>query len=336
MTRPDPPPGVYLQIYRGAIRGRTLDDRRDALARYCDQLAVMRGGGVVVAPVFHGFGEELRDAWPTLASLAAERSMLALASWGLDGRKLTARQKGDLAGQVLASPDCAAGLLDAEGQWDSDLGRADDMDEAGALALGDALRARAPDTPVGDQPWFAIEAHGDVRRTARPTAEGGVFRGFPVDEFATVTTWGRFRQAYIYNSRGAHYGPTFERMDREWAAVTPALRSAGLERPLRVTLQAYRWKLHELIHALLDRCVRPREPVVLWCDPWPDATTLAALRFVEILMREGFAAPGVDAREAVRLWQRSYNACAPSERQLSVDGWAGTASALAAGIAPPR
>ncbi len=332
MTRPDPPPGVYLQIYRGAIRGRTLDDRRDTLARYCDEIASMRSHGLVQAPVFHGFCEDLRDAWPRLAALAAERSLPALASWGLDGRGLSAARKGDLVGQVLASPDCAAGLLDAEGQWDSDLGAADDMDEAGALALCQALRARDPDTPVGDQPWFAIEAHGDVRRTARPTAEGGVFAGFPVDEFATVTTWGRFRQAYIYNSRGAHYGPTFERMDREWAAVTPALRSAGLERPLRVTLQAYGWKLHELIHALLDRCVRPREPVVLWCDPWPDATTLAALRFVEILMREGFAAPGVDAREAVRLWQRSYNACAPSERQLSVDGWAGTASALAAGV----
>lgn len=335
MTRPDPRPGVYLQLYRGAIRGRSLQERRDRLARYCDEIAAMQTRGLVQGPVFHGFCEDLRDAWPRLAELATHRSLPALASWGLDGRDLSAETKGDLIGQVLASPDCAAGLLDAEGQWDSDLGPADDMDEAGALALGRALRARAPDTPVGDQPWFAIEAHGDVRRTARPLGQGGVFAGFPVDEFAAVTSWGRFRQAYIYNARGARYAPTFERMDREWAAIAPALRSGGLERPLRVTLQAYGWRLHEQVHAILDRCVRPAVPLVLWCDPWPDDVTLAALAFVELLVREGFAAPGVDAREAVRLWQRSYNAHASEVHQISVDGWAGTDTALAAGVRVP-
>ena len=328
----DLPPGVYLQLYRDAIRGRTLQERRDTLARYCDEIASMRVRGLVKGPVFHGFCEEMIDAWPRLAALARDRSLPALASWGLDSRDLSAARKGDLVGQVLASPDCAAGLLDAEGQWDSDLGPADDMDEAGALALGQALRARAPDALVGDQPWFAIEAHGDVRRTARPLGQGGVFAGFPVDEFASVCNLGRFRQAYIYNAKGAFYLPTFERMDREWNDLAPALRSAGLERPLRVTLQAYGWKVHELVHALLDRCVRPAVPLVLWCDPWPDATTLSALRFVELLVREGFAAPGVDAREAVRLWQQSFNARAPSDHQLSVDGWAGTDSALAAGV----
>lgn len=330
-TRPEPRAGVYLQIYRGAIRGRTLQERRDALARYCDAIMAM-DHGLVAGPVFHGFCEDLRDAWPRLAKLAAERGLPALASWGLDGRDLSAERKGDLVGQVLASPDCAAGLLDAEGQWDSDLGPADDMDERGALALCRALRARAPHTPVGDQPWYAIEAHGDVRRPARPPEMGGVFRGFPVDEFATACTWGRFRQAYIYNDRGGFYRPTFERMDREWAQVAPALRAAGLERPLRCTLQAYRWKLHEQVHALLDRCVRPAEPLILWCDPWPDATTLAALDFVSTLVREGFAGPGVDAREAVRAWQRDYNARAPESDRIAEDGWGGVESALAAGV----
>lgn len=332
VNRTAPGPGIYLQIYRGAIRGRTLQERRDTLARYCDAIAEMRTRGVVRGPVFHGFCEDLRDAWPRLAELASARGLPALASWGLDGRDLSARQKGDLVGQVLAAPSCAAGLLDAEGQWDSDLGPADDMDEGGARDLCDALAARAPGAWVGDQPWFAIEAHGDIRRTAKGPREGGVFAGFPVDEFAAVTTWGRFRQAYIYNTRGGFYRPTFERMDREWANLTPALRSAGLERPLRVTLQAYGWKLHELVHALLDRCIRPQEPLILWCDPWPDEVTLAALRLVEMLVREGFAGPGIDARAAVRAWQQSFNVRAPSEHQLSVDGWAGVDTALAAGL----
>lgn len=331
-TRPAPAPGIYLQIYRDAIRGRTLQERRDTLARYCDTLAQMRTRGVVQGPVFHGFCEDLRDAWPRLADLAAARGLPALASWGLDSRDLSARQKGELVGQVLAAPSCAAGLLDAEGQWDSDLGSADDMDEGGARDLCDAITARAPGAWVGDQPWFAIEAHGDLRRTAKEPREGGVFAGFPVDEFAAVTTWGRFRQAYIYNDKGARYAPTFERMDREWGNITPALRNAGLERPLRVTLQAYGWKLHELVHALLDRCIRPQEPLILWCDPWPDAITMTALRMVEVLVRDGFAGPGVDARSAVRAWQTAYNRTAPEAYQLSVDGWAGNDTTLAAGL----
>lgn len=333
---PAPPPdlrwGVYLQIYRGGIRGPTLQARRDRLARYCDAIARMRQGGLVQGVVFHGFCEDLADSWSRLARLAGERSIPALASWGLDAKDLSAERKGDLVGQVLADPTCVAGFLDAEGQWDSDLGAADDMDEAGALALGRALRRRAPRAKVGDQPWYAIEAHGDLRRTVKPIELGGVFRGFPVDEFAVVCDLGRFRQGYIYNDRGAGYRSTYERMDREWGNITPALRAAGLERPLRLTIQAYRWKLHEMVHVLLDRCVRPEEPLVEWCDAWPDSIAMAALEFVAMLVSEGFASVGCDPREAVRAYQRAFNRHAPEHLQLAVDGWAGLDTVSSAGI----
>lgn len=326
-------PGVYLQIYRGAIRGRTVQERRDTLARYCDKIVVMAARhGLVQGPVYHGFCEEMVDSWPRLAQLARERGLPALASWGLDGRDLSATRKGDLVGQVLADASCAAGLLDAEGQWDSDLGPADDMDERGAIDLGRALRARAPDALVGDQPWYAIEAHTNARKTAKPIELGGTLSGFPVEEFGFICNLGRFRQAYIYNDRGGHYRPTFERMDREWAAVRPSLAAVGADPPLRVTLQAYRWKLHELVHALLDRCVSPHVPLVMWCDPWPDAVALAALEFVGQLVHEGLAGPGCDPREAVRAWQRSYNDRAPESARIAVDGWGGLDSIAAAGI----
>jgi hypothetical protein len=190
-------PGVYLQLYRSAIRGNTLQARRDTLARYVREIAGMRAQGLVAGVVFHGFCEDLRDAWPRLEALAATYGVPAGASWGLDGRDLSARAKGDLVGQVLAAPKCRFGLLDAEGQWDSDLGPADDLDEQGALELGEALRRRAPSARVGDQPWYAIEAHGDVRRTARPIEHGGVFRGFPVVDTAYnfVITEGQFWEA---------------------------------------------------------------------------------------------------------------------------------------------
>ena len=322
------PSGVLVQIYRGAIPGPTPQARRDRLAGYLDQLVTLGLTGVV----FHGFPSELLSAWDGLAHLASERGLQALASWGLDGKATTPAVKGDLIGQVLARPTCAAGLLDAEGQWDTDAGPADDMDEAGALALGRAIRARAPHALVGDQPWYAIDSHGSVRRTAKPIDQGGVFGGFPVDEFAVTCTWGRFRQAYIYNHLGPScgYASTFARMDREWATITPALRAAGLERPLRVTLQGYRWKLHELVDALLTRCVLPQVPLVMWSEPFPDQGALQAIRAVTFLKREGYVASV--ARRTVLAFQVDYNRQAPETKRLAEDGWWGPATHAAAGL----
>jgi hypothetical protein len=325
LPRPEPPRGIYLQLYRGAIRGPTREAKRAQLAEYCDRIDVMGLPGVV----FHGFCEDLAGAWDGLAKLAADRGLLALASWGLDSRDLSAARKGELVGDVLARPTCAGGLLDAEGQWDSDLGAADDMDEAGALALAAAIQKRAPGAWVGDQPWFAIEAHGDLRKTANRPEAGGVFRGFPVDEFASVCTWGRYRQAYIYRALGALYAPTFARMDREWSSITPALRAAGLERPLRVTLQAYGWLLHEQVDAIINRGVAANASVILWCDPWPDAVALRAIAAATWLEHEGYARPGVAARAAVRAAQAEFNR---RGARLTVDGWWGEATHRAAGL----
>lgn len=323
--RPEPPRGIYLQLYRGGIRGPTPQAKRDTLKRYVDQIAAMKLPGVV----FHGFCEDLAGAWDGLATIAHDRGLLALASWGLDSKDLSAARKGQLVGDVLRRSTCTAGLLDAEGQWDSDLGAADDMDEAGARALVAAIQQRAPGACVGDQPWFAIEAHGDLRRPSKAPTEGGVFRGFPVDEFAPVCSWGRFRQAYIYRALGALYRPTFARMDREWSSITPALRAAGLERPLRVTLQAYGWLLHEQVDAIVGRGVTANAPVILWCDPWPDAVALRAIAAATWLEREGYARPGVEARDAVRAAQTGLNG---SGARLAVDGWWGEATHRAAGL----
>lgn len=324
-TRAEPPAGVYVQIYRGAIHGATPQAKRGVLEGFLDQIVALGLPGVV----FHGFCEDLAARWDGLATLALHRGLVPIAAWGLDSKDLSATEKGALVGDVLARPTCAAGLLDAEGQWDSDLGAADDMDEAGACLLADAIMRTAPGALVGDQPWYAIDSHGNVRRTVKPIDQGGVFSGFPVDEFARVCTWGRFRQAYIYNAQGVGYSSTFARMDREWATITPALRAAGLERPLRVTIQGYRWKLHEQVHCLLDRCVRPAHPLMMWAEPWPDAVALRALRALQWLRREGFAREGVSALDAVRDAQTELNR---RGARLDVDGAFGDASYAAAGL----
>ncbi len=118
-------------------------------------------------------------------------------------------------------------------------------------------------------------------------------------------------------------------MDREWGAITPALRAAGLERPLRVTLQAYGWLLHEQVDAIVGRGVSADAPVILWCDPWPDAVALRAIAAATWLEREGYACVGVEARDAVRAAQEALNR---EGARLTVDGWWGDATHKAAGL----
>lgn len=307
--RPVPPAGIYLQLYRGAIHAKDRLTPRDVLKTYVDRIAALGLPGVV----FHGFCEDLAASWDGLATIAHDRGLLALASWGLDAKDLTATRKGQLVGDVLARPTCAAGLLDAEGQWDGDTGPADTMDAAGAVDLCAEIARRAPGAVVGDQPWYSAASHSR----------------FPFAEFGKVCTWGRYRQAYIYRAKGADYRPTFDRMDREWTALRPKLAAAGVDRPLRVTLQAYGWLLHEQVDAILQRGVREAAPVILWCEPWPDAVALRAITAAGWLQREGYARAGVEARDAVRSAQVVLNA---RGARLTVDGWWGEATHAAAGL----
>lgn len=258
---------------------------------------------------------------------------MVLASWGLDGSSdedgswLTAAEKGTLVGQVLADPYCRAGLLDAEGQWDSKTGPSDDMDENGALVLGAAIRKVAPNALVGDQPWFAIDSHGSVRSKPQPISSGSVFQGFPVDEFATSINWRRFRQAYCNNFTKRwgvdRYRKVFSWMEKDWSSVDRALSTQGLSRPLGVTIQGYGWVLHHLVDCILTEVFFKGQEVIIWCDPLPDTTTMNALFIVQKLIREGFAQNGVSAKTIVSSYQKHYNS-SPSKRvTLDVDGWAG-------------
>jgi hypothetical protein len=326
---------LIVQVYRGAYSGR---DPRAQLAR--DLVHLQQLG--LRSVCFHGFPRELAGAWDGLAKLARDSGLVAIASWGLDGTRdndgttLTSREKGLLIGEVLRHPLAAAGLLDAEGRWDHGGTDPEGPTEVGALELGAAIRERAPLALVGDQPWPWIESHGDLRTSARPLREGGVFRGFPVDEFATVANWGRFRQDYWIDWAQDAYLRVTARMEQDWGPLQSALRPLGLDRPLRYTVQGYkhREKPHHLAHCLLERMVQRQEPVVMWSDPMPDRVTLPILQAVLFLVREGYAAPGVDPREAVRRFQRAHNARAAAGAQLDPDGWMGWQSIEAAGFRP--
>lgn len=353
-AEPEIPPDVIFQLYLGALRGPSPITQ---LARHCAAIKYLGMSSVLL----HGFPREMQSRWRARAACATDAGLLALASWGLDsskdndGSRLTAREKGECIGAVLSDHACAAGLLDAEGQWDSKTGPDDDMDEAGALALGGSLRvtvraAGRPNVRVGDQLWFAIESHGDLRPASgrKPIGEGGCFRGFPVDEFAAdrdmtdgvvdyAVNWGRYRQLYCNDF--PHLGRTrYDRIrewaDRDWGKILPALAAAGITNPVADTLQGYGWggefpQYHKLVAHLLERIVVQRTPVFLWSDPYPTPDTIGCVRAFKFLVREGYAQGTTDPRAMVRAFQLAANR---RGARLDVDGWCGRATMASMGI----
>jgi len=331
-------PGIYLQIYRGKITG-SPQKKLDTYKRYCDDIRVLGLPGVV----WHGFPHELTHNWDQIARIATERGLLALAAWGLDGSidedntRLTAREKGLLVGEVVARPNCKAGLSDAEGQWDSTVDANDDMNESGALEFGSAMREKAPLAIIGSQPWFALDSHGELRRTPRPLGAGGPFAGFPVDEFrAMASNWFDFPQAYANNFTSQwgerRYEKTFAWMERDWTHIEPALEAAGIARKRSITIQGYGWSPRSLSHCLLDWWTKRQLPVIVWSEPWPEPLTLRVIRGVSLLIARDFAIPGIDPRDAARAYQIDYNRTAPVGKKLDEDGWMGEKTLRSLGV----
>lgn len=335
MTNQRLPSGIYLQIYRDALPGRNQGERVKSLCEYMGDVndASKRGLAAVNGVVLHGFPRELIRNWEAYSKPLRDAGWMTLASWGADGSqdndgsRLTAQEKGDCIGEVLSRTSCSAGLVDAEGQWDSKKDAQDDMDESGALAMMKSIRRKAPTKFLGDQPWFAIDSHGELRRTPKPIESGGVFAGFPVDEFAVDINWRRFRQAYCNNFTrqfgNLRYSKVFSWMDRDWNRIAPAMAAAGLTRDLGVTIQGYGWRLFDEVDCMLREIVTKGNEIVVWCDPLPDLTTRKAMFIVSRLIEEGYACPGLDPRTIVLSYQREYNTRTGRKYNLSVDGLAG-------------
>jgi hypothetical protein len=336
---------IIIQIYRGGVSGANPAVRRDKLIRAVADLSEPGLGFSDVC--FHGFPRELVSAWDSLATIASDHGMGALASWGLDGERdndgssLTGKEKGEAMGSVLARGTCVAGLADAEGRYDSSTGPTDVTDEDDVLAMGEALRKKAPNALVGDQCWFAIDSHGEVRKTPLVADPKNVFRGFPVDEFARkCVNWFQFRQAYC-NEAGfkaqwgrSRYEKVFAWMERDWALLKEPFAKAGLHYYPGITLQTYLWDdvPADLMHALITYNVQRSQPVIGWADYYPSATFLACVRGVKFLKQHGFAIAGRRATDAVKTYQVEYNRTAPMNRKIDMDGACGVKTLGSMGI----
>lgn len=318
-------PGVWPQLYRGAMRGG-----RAELLRYLDQLVVLRDEQVVAGVMLHGFPRDLERNAAGLAAECKTRGLPLAFSWGLDGSKdedgtrLTVREKGECMGRVLAAHPGVWGDLNPESQWDSNTGGADDMHDAGALIMGASLRSLAPNAVLCTQPWPAIEQHGDVRRKPLPLGQGGPFSGFPIDEFASYVQF-HADQRYWENwkPRKDRYKYLNQWAEREWTHVDAALELEGLKRPRTVTIQGYEhdeqpWTVVDAVLSRRDR------PVIVWSDPFPDAVTLRALRVGPALVKRGFLTPSMSHVEGIKAFQRSA--------KIAVDGLAGYDTMKALGV----
>ena len=276
------------------------------------------------------------NAWDSLASLVQSCGLRPMAAFGLDGSKdndggpLTALEKGQCVGTVAAKTTCEAVYLDAEGQWDTDHGSGDDMNERGAVVFGRELRRIAPDAIVCDQLWPIIDVHGDLRRSALPAFDGdaknlNIFRGFPVDEFAeSCVNDQRARQFYWANWRRQWGNDAYERlaawMERSWGVIRPALIAKGLQRTEAVTIQGYghdEGDLNDLMDCFIDWVWNRQTRVIVWAEPFPTPIVMAAIKAAYRLKELGFAGPGIPPKVAIRNYQLSTNGA------LTADGAAG-------------
>jgi hypothetical protein len=278
--------------------------------------------------IFHGSTQAVAPA----AAWAQAQGLPFAFSFGVDGPG-TGASKGKAIGELLASVhDLSFALLDAEGAWDAKSAPCD-TDEANALALGQALRAAAPNVIVGDQPWFAIESHGHERPTALALGKGGTFAGFPSDEFASFL---QFRAPQLY-FRDFHEPNAYQKVrdwcTRDWDTHDTSLKRLQLDRPRTWTLQAYGHQ--DRPQDFVDALLRARDRlVVLWWDAtyrtqW--SVTAACLKAVRQIIAQTNIMPNNTAVECVQAWQRSL-AMAPGDCD-GVCGWK-TLSAANLGTKP--
>lgn len=327
-------PKSWFQIYRGAYRG-TAEQKRAQLDKDVAALAKLSCVGGVI---FHGFPRELLPAIDGLVALAKKHQIKCAFSWGLDGSRdvdgsrLTAKEKGECVGEALQHDGIEFGLLDAEGKWDTTVDSADDMNDLGAIELCEAMRKRAPSALVGDQPWFAIQKHGDEKRVVDLSSIGGTFTGFPSDEFAYFID---FRSPQVYFNDFMDLGKSrLEKIvswhEKEWQLHDKSLERKSLRKPRTYTLQGYKSDdITSSYAALLWGKLIEEKPVIHWCDPTPSAHTIIVCEFLQKLF-DGYVRCNsawesslfdYTLHTVVQRWQSDYNgALTTGEPRLDCDG----------------
>ena len=333
------PNGVWLQVYLGSLSkdGNKLPNLGQLERQLMPAVRVLGLPGLL----FHAGPRHHEAHHQRYQKFAKQQGVRYGLAYGLDGEtdsdktKLTVEEKGTVMGSLARSlSDMSLSVANAEIAYDRDAGPEDDMDEKGVLRMGAEVRQRAPKALFFDQPWFAIDQHGEARRVARPLEDGGPFAGFPSDEFAS---WIEVRAPQVYFRNFGIADPTAYRHvvrwhEREWQEHDALLAPHGLLRPRTYTLQMYghHKRPQDFVHALVT--LRDR-PVIGWWDHeyyskndgW--RITVACMAAVKAIVDGGHAPPGRPARECIRAWQQALGL-----KDAQLDGACGFGTLKAAGL----
>lgn len=270
------PPGRYVQIYRGAVRGNGKAEKRASIAAALDRFKALGIKGVI----WHGSSTELTPVvFLELAALATARGLLSLAAFG-DGDS-DPEGFGRRVGAIANLPECVAVVLDMEGVWENEAN-----DKADAVKLGRALREVAPDALVFDQPWPVPNLHSSF-----PWDETAAF----VDVRAPQWYFNDFKK----NFGGQRYQKCLKWFGDSWRVLETKLGAKNLIRPRIMTIQGYGWD--DIFPDLVD-CLTKNPTIFIWSEPYPTEQFMKALEVVKKLEVLGFA-----GSDAVLSYQRSTN-----------------------------
>lgn len=331
--------GVWLQVYLTSLPQDK--DKLPSLRSIEKQLLPAARASGVAGLLFHAGPRHLEKHVARYARFGEQSGLPFGFAFGVDGEKdtdgtrLTVEEKGDILGTIAAGGwGSVMTVANAEIAYDSDTGPEDDMDEAGVLRMGQRARARCGAALIVDQPWFAIDSHGEERRVAQVIGQGGTFAGFPSDEFASWVDW-RAPQVYFRNfgiSDPMAYRRVVAWHERDWAKHETSLARLGLVRPRTYTLQMYghHKRPQDFVHALL--LLRDR-PIIGWWDheyyakdrQWD--VTVACMKAVAAIVSGGHAPAGRSPSDAIRSWQTALGFTG-----ADVDGWVGFGTLRKAGL----
>ena len=287
------PAGIHLQPYMDA-HGYSHDKLRALLAQHGElgikSLAVHMGPAIA------------QDSWETLHRDALDMGTgCGLVIPGddqtaLDGGLQTAADKGRLLGQMALHPGMSYVGIDAEGGWETDTGADDQSTPAKVRELGEAfvrVARRAwverlprpegmawadyrrlvaagdprvhdigPWVPLITQGWFAIESHASFPQRR--------FAEYADEEYPQEYDNDFIRQYGVH--RHAEVRGWMQRDYARWDRANP-----DRVNPRSVTLQGYGWDGDdgELDDAL---ALADDAPVILYCEPFPTAQVIAAMR----------------------------------------------------------
>lgn len=295
--------GLYIQIYRDAIRGTPTIKQKKLL----QQLDILSQYKIVKGIAWHGFVGDLSvEKFNELTKYCKERNLKSLAAYGLGSKE--PEKYGKWIGEVANQPDCYSVIFDMESAWESDDKKKTPVLLAKAKKMGEVFRSISPNSLAIDQPWPVPTYHWSF-----PWEETAEFIDIRAPQYY-VNNWIRQYGKEAYEKCWAWF-------EQSWKKLNERLAKKNLVKPMIYTIQGYKWNLTDLIHCL---CSNPT--LIVWSDPFPDEVFMLGLEIVNKLFSMGFTGP-----DAVRKFQEHWNMNNPKDK-ITVDNLFGKETAKRLGV----